>query len=172
MELAGVEVEEYYALNEPVPVKGNLFNGQAVLWAERLKILAPYTTEVARYGTSNGWLDNHVAITVRAVGSGLIYYVGAVLDDVSQSILMDRIALMGTAKTVMAFTKGVKVPGLEVTKRVMRDGKDVYFLINHDNVEKKVPVPWPAKEHLTGSAGTGEFKIGPYGVAIMSPLKK
>jgi hypothetical protein len=54
----------------------------------------------------------------------------------------------------------------------MRDGKDVYFLINHDNVEKKVPVPWPAKEHLTGSAGTGEFKIGPYGVAIMSPLKK
>ena len=172
MELAGVEVEEYYALNEPVPVKGNLFNGQAVLWAERLKILAPYTTEVARYGTSNGWLDNHVAITVRAVGSGLIYYVGAVLDDVSQSILMDRIALMGTAKTVMAFTKGVKVPGLEVTKRIMRDGKDVYFLINHDNVEKKVPVPWPAKEHLTGSAGTGEFKIGPYGVAIMSPLKK
>jgi len=172
MELAGVEVEEYYALNEPVPVKGNLFNGQAVLWAERLKIKAPYTTEVARYGTSNGWLDNQIAITVRAVGSGLIYYVGAVLDDVSQSILMDRIALMGTAKTVMAFTKGVKVLGLEVTKRVMRDGKDVYFLINHDNVEKKVPVPWPAKEHLTGSAGTGEFKIGPYGVAIMSPLKK
>ena len=112
MELAGVEVEEYYALNEPVPVKGNLFTGKAVLWAERLKIKAPYTTEVARYGPCNGWLDNQIAVTVRAVGSGLIYYVGTILDEISQLILMDRVALMGAAKTVMAFPRGGKGSGL------------------------------------------------------------
>jgi beta-galactosidase len=171
-ELAGVEVEEYYALKEPVPIKGNLVNGQAVVWAERLIIKAPYTTVVARYGASNGWLDDQVAITVRAIGSGLVYYIGAVLDEISMAIILDRIALMGSVKTVMAFPKGVILPGLEVCKRISQDGKEVYILINHDKLEKKVPVPWPAKEYFTGSSGTGEFKIGPYGVAIMSPLKK
>ena len=172
MDLAGVEVEEYYALDEPVPIKGNMFNGQAVIWAERLKIKAPYTTEVARYGPCNGWLDNQVAVSVRAVGGGLIYYVGTILDEVSQYILMDRVALMGTAKTVLTFPKGMKIPGLEVCRRVTNDKKEIYILINHDNAEKKVPIPWPAKEHLTDSAGTGEFKIGPYGVAIMTQIKK
>lgn len=171
-ELAGVEVEEYYALDEPVPVKGNLVNGQAVIWAERLLIKAPYTTVVARYGASNGWLDEQVAITVRAIGTGLVYYIGAVLDQISMAILLDRVALMATVKSVMPIPKGVTLPGLEVCKRITQDGKEVYILINHDRVEKKVPVPWPAKEYLTGSSGTGEYKIGPYGVAIMSPLVK
>jgi beta-galactosidase len=171
-EIAGVEVEEYYALNEPIPITGNLFTGQAVLWAERLKTKAPYTTEIARYGPCNGWLDNQPAVTVRAVGGGLIYYVGTVLDERSQSILMDRIALMGTAKPVVTFPKGVRIPGLEVCKRVTSDKKEIYIMINHDPVEKKVPIPWPAKEHLTGSAGTGEFHIKPYGVAVMTQLPK
>ena len=35
--LAGVEVEEYFALAEPVPVKGNWFEGKSLQWAERLK---------------------------------------------------------------------------------------------------------------------------------------
>jgi beta-galactosidase len=171
-EMTGVEVEDYFALDEPIPVKGNLFTGQAVLWAERLKTKAPYTTEIARYGSSNGWLDNQIAVTVRASGSGLIYYIGTVLDERSQSILMDRITLMGTVKTVMAFPKGMLIPGLEVCRRVTQDKKEIYILINHDKVEKKVPVPWPAKEHLTGSAGTGEYRIGPYGVAVMTQLQK
>jgi beta-galactosidase len=171
-EIAGVEVEEYYALDGPVPIKGNLFTGQAVLWAERLKTKAPYTTEIARYGPCNGWLDNQIAITVRGLGSGLIYYVGTILDDRSQSILMDRIALMGAAKTVMTFPKGIQIPGLEVCRRVSPDKKVVYIMINHDPVAKKVPIPWPAKEHLSGNAGSGEFRIEPYGVAVMTQLPK
>lgn len=171
-ELAGVEIEEYYALDEPVPVKGNLFSGQGVIWAERLKVKAPYTTEVARYGPCNGWLDNQIAITVRAIGGGLVYYVGTILDEISQAVVMDRIALMGTAKPVMTFPKGISIPGLEVTKRMAQDGREVYILINHDNAEKRVPVPWAAKEHLSGSAGTGEYTMDPYGVAVMTPLKK
>jgi beta-galactosidase len=171
-ELAGIEVEDFYVLEDPVPVKGNLVNGHAVIWAERLLIKAPYTTVVARYGACNGWLDEQIAITVRAVGTGLVYYIGAVLDSLSMAILLDRVALMGSVKTVLPLPKGVAIPGLEVVKRVTQDGIDVYFLINHDREEKKVPVPWPAKEYFSGSSGTGEFKIGPYGVAIMSPLKK
>ncbi len=85
---------------------------------------------------------------------------------------MDRIALMGTAKPVVKFTKGVRIPGLEVCRRVTSDKKEIYIMINHDPVEKKVPIPWPAKEHLTGNAGTGEFRIKPYGVAVMTQLQK
>jgi hypothetical protein len=137
-----------------------------------LKTKAPYTTEIARYGPCNGWLDNQIAITVRGLGSGLIYYVGTILDDRSQSILMDRIALMGAAKTVMTFPKGIQIPGLEVCRRVSPDKKVVYIMINHDPVAKKVPIPWPAKEHLSGNAGSGEFRIEPYGVAVMTQLPK
>jgi DNA-directed RNA polymerase subunit RPC12/RpoP len=37
-EAAGIEVEEYYALEEPVPVTGLIGNGTGKIWAERLKV--------------------------------------------------------------------------------------------------------------------------------------
>ncbi len=91
-EMAGVEVEEYYSLLEPVPVKGNWFDGVSHLWAERLKPTNENTVVIARYGQSNGWLDDQVAITVNAFGRGLVYYVGAYLDETAQYEMLKRMA--------------------------------------------------------------------------------
>ncbi|MCY2925753.1 MAG: beta-galactosidase, partial [Planctomycetota bacterium] len=60
--LAGVEVAEYYALDEPVPVAGECFTGSATVWAEMLRVRDEAGTRVlARYGASNGWLDGQPA---------------------------------------------------------------------------------------------------------------
>ena len=91
-ELAGLEVEEYYALTDPVPVKGKFFLGTSRLWAERLKLLdTDLTIPIARYGLCNGWLDDQVGLAVHPYGNGMVFYVGAWLDETSQQTLIDQI---------------------------------------------------------------------------------
>src|SRR3546814_9411437 len=65
-ELLGGQVEQYYALDETVPVG----DGTATIWAERLAATAPDTQTVLTYGKSNGWLDGRPAVIRRSVGKG------------------------------------------------------------------------------------------------------
>jgi beta-galactosidase len=162
-ELAGLEVEDYYALLNPIPIKGNLFDGTAKLWAERLKVLdAKLTIPAARYGAANGWLDGEVAIAVHPFGKGMVYYVGAYLDEASQQVLMDHIL-------TTAGIHGMKTPaGIEVRTRQSRAGEEIYFVINHVRTEQTFRLPWPAREHLNQQEIIGELKLPPYGVAILT----
>ncbi|MGC8873649.1 MAG: beta-galactosidase trimerization domain-containing protein [Chloroflexia bacterium] len=73
----GVEVEEYCALAESVPVQGDGISGSATIWAERLRRLSSTTRVLARYGASNGWLDGQAAVAQHPFGLGRVYYVGA-----------------------------------------------------------------------------------------------
>jgi beta-galactosidase len=164
-ELAGIEVEEYYALRDSVPVQGNWFEGVALIWAERLKLLPEgYTQVIARYGKSNGWLDDQVAITVNVSGKGLVYYIGAYLDPLSQRSLVDRLLKN-------AGIRSLSTPeGVEARLRVRPDGQEVYFLINHAPEGRCVPLPWSAHEHLGGSHVSGELELAPYGVALLTQV--
>ena len=47
-EAAGVEVEDYYALLEPVLVQAEGWDGHAQLWGERLRVLTPRTPTSSR----------------------------------------------------------------------------------------------------------------------------
>jgi beta-galactosidase len=162
-ELAGVEVEEYYALLELVPVHGNWFKGEARIWAERLKLRGSTDTQViARYGTANGWLDGHVAITVKAGGRGLVYYVGAYLDADAQQALVDRVL-------ASAGVRGLATPlGVEWRARLGPNKDEVYFVINHTRSEQTVTLPWPAHDHLTGQPAAVALRLDPYGVALLT----
>jgi beta-galactosidase len=166
-ELTGLEVEEYYALDQPVPIKGNWFQGTTNQWAERLKIKEDkYTSVIARYGPSNGWLDNQVAIAVRGYGSagGLVYTVGTYLDETSQDALLERIIEFVPIRKTFEAPKGV-----EVCKRSNETGMDVFILINHERVEQSVPLPWSmAIDHLSTRPITQEVKLPPYGVAVLT----
>jgi beta-galactosidase len=167
-ELAGFEVEEYYALDEPVPVKGNWFTGEARQWAERLKIRNDrYASVIARYLPSNGWLDNQIAIAVRGVGSsgGLVYYVGAYLDDAAQDAMMQRVIEMAPLKPVLPAPEGV-----EVCRRTNPQGTEVYIVINHKKVDETVPLPWMAMDHLANRPVSKELQLGPYGVAVLTKI--
>jgi beta-galactosidase len=163
-ELAGVEVEEYYALDEPVAVEGNWFNGQTSLWAERLKPLeGSHTAPVATYRDANNWLNGQTAITVNALGSGMIYYVGAYLDRESQLDLIDRILQFRNIKPLM-----VTPPGVEVCRRATPDGLQIGILINHTASQLVVALPWPAIDHLSRQRFEGDLQLEPYGVAVIT----
>jgi beta-galactosidase len=167
-DLAGVEVEEYYALEEPVPVIGNWFTGVATLWAERLKPLEDVmTAAIARYGPSNGWLDGQQAITVRSIRSGLVYYVGAYLDEGAQEALFKRIIETTRLKPVMDTPAGV-----EAAVRVTPEGNKIYIVINHTRELQTVTLPWPAHEHLSGRSLRGEIKLAAYGVTVLTPAEE
>ena len=166
-EMAGVEVDDFYALLEPVPVLATWFEGQSSLWAERLTLIGKESARViARYKKSNGWLDGRVAITVNSYGKGLVYYVGTYLDEPAQQILMTR--LLKTAKVTTIVTP----PGIEIGVRTRPDGGNVYIVINHTAEERPIQLPWPAIEHLSGAMITTEFKLPAYEVVVVTPLKK
>jgi beta-galactosidase len=163
-EMAGIEVEDYYALQDPVPVKGNWFEGQSRIWAERLRLLSSSTRIIARYGKANGWLDDQVAISVNSLKNGLVYYVGAYLDETAQQALMTKVLKIARITTISS------PPGVEVSKRVRPDNVEIYFFINHKPVEQPIQFPWPVREHLSGFELPSEFKLEPYGVVIVTPI--
>jgi beta-galactosidase len=166
-EMSGVEVEEYYALQEPVPVIGNWFSGQSDLWAERLILIGEKTAHVvARYGKSNGWLNNRIAMTVNSYGKGLVYYVGAYLDRPTQQVFFKRVLKTANITTI------VTSPGIEISPRVRSNGEVVYIVINHTSSVKILHMPWSSLEHITGTEYTTEFNLPPYGVAVVTPLKE
>lgn len=166
-EIAGVEVEEYYALDKPVRVIGNWFKGETRLWAERLrKTDETLTTKVATYGASNGWLDDQLAITVHPHGAGMTYYVGTWLDDTTQLAFFEHIARTTSIKPRLTIPKGV-----EACRRVTPERDDIWILINHSQIDQIISLPWLAHEHLSGVELDGKFKLVSYGVAIITLVK-
>ena len=107
-------------------------------------------------------MDNQVAITVKGYGSGLVYYVGAYLDNEAQEALFERFLRTAMIKPLMITPQGV-----EVCKRVNLVGEQYLILINHNPIELKVPFPWAAHERLTDQHVEGELTLAPYGVAVL-----
>jgi beta-galactosidase len=164
-DMAGIEVEEYYALDELVPVEGNWFSGHSQLWAERLRPTGQMVAVAARYGSSNGWLDEQAAITVNPWNKGLVHYVGVYLDDEAQQAFVDRVI------QILGLKPPMKVPaGVEVGRRVSTEGQEVFIVINHTREEQAVELPWPASDHLSESSLAGDVTLAPYGVVILTRM--
>lgn len=162
-DLVGLEVEDFFALDEPVPVKGVLINGQSRLWAERLKHVSKLRPSIlARFDKCNGWLDDQLAITASSHGMGMVYYVGAYLDDDSQSAFINTMLAASLIKPL------VTPPGVEHHTRTTPEGAEIHFVINHEREEKILPIPWPAWEHLAGQRVEKVIKLPPYGVAVIT----
>jgi beta-galactosidase len=162
-DLAGVEVEDYYALADPIPVQGKRLQGEARLWAERLRPREGRTLQgMASFGPSNGWLDGQPAITVHPYGKGLVYYVGAYLDEAAQQALVD--SFLENAQLPLLATPA----GVEVRVRTKADGEDLYFVINHTPQEQILSLPWPAYHVLNGEPLQGPWTLPPYGTAVLT----
>lgn len=165
-EIANIEVEEYYPLATPITVIGKMFNnGVSRLWAERLKIIdeSKYTQAVAHFGKHNGWLDDQIAISYNPYGRGGVYYVGVHLDEIAQTRMLDYICDLNGIKPILTTPSGV-----EVCQRVTPDGQKVFIVINHQASEKKVLIPWAARDHISGFSGKGFLALEPYGVVILT----
>ncbi len=158
----GARVEQYYALDKDVPASGSWGTGQATVWAEQLKTLAPDTQVLMRYGKSNGWLDDQPAAVTRKLGKGDITYIGAVLDD----------QLMEAAARWMVQDSGVQpvfgpVPeGVEVSRRI-GNGKQVFILINYAPESRSVKLSRTMKLLLSGKT-SDTVELPQYGVEVLA----
>jgi len=162
-EAAGVEVEDYYALLEPVLVHAEGWEGRAQIWGERLNILDVESTDViARYGVGQGWLTGQPAITVHKYGTGKVYFVGAYLDDAAQDDLFVTILREAGLQPVLETPTGV-----ESCLRVGANGHEVFILINHGAAPQTLLLPWQAWNHLSGEIVT-HLALEPYGVAVLT----
>jgi beta-galactosidase len=163
--LAGVEVEEYYALEAPVAVQFDGLSGQARIWAERLSLLeASRAAVLARYGASNGWLDGQPAVTLNAYGKGLVYYVGAYLDEAAQQALTRRI-LDAAGEQVIETPAGVQWCSLASSTN-----ENVAIVINHTRAAQAVELPGAAHEHLSERDVERVLELPAYGVAVLTGL--
>ncbi|MGA9985209.1 MAG: DUF4350 domain-containing protein, partial [Acidobacteriaceae bacterium] len=163
----GGRVDQFYALDSDVPVIAGSANGTANIWAEQLSVQSPETQVMAKYGKSNGWLDDQPAVITRAVGKGRITYVGAWLDPATLDLLTSHmLERVGVHPILAGAPKGV-----EVCRR-SGDGKTVLILINHNTSEEHVSLPTPMRD-LIGSQGAAVTAVDlpGYGVAVLAAEK-
>jgi beta-galactosidase len=161
----GARVEQYYALEKDFPVAGTWGAGQASVWAEQLKALAPYAEVLMKYGAANGWLDDQPAAISRAYGKGHITYIGAVMDEK----LMTAVAVW-MMKQSGATPSVISVPdGVEVSRRI-GNGRDAYVIINFTRTAQHVALPHPMKSLLQGKQQTA-LDLPAYGVEVLAEAK-
>ncbi len=161
-EAAGAEIEDYYALIDPVEIEGEI-NGQCIIWGERIKILDESNSRIlAHYGEGLGWLTGQPAVTVHNYGKGKVYLVGAVLDDKTQEALFERI--LHEAKLAAPL---VTPPGVECCLREKPDGSRIYILINETTKPQEIALTGSHTNHLTGETGS-QLRLKPFGAAVLT----
>ena len=163
MDLLGARVDQWYAIDKPVPATADGAPGTVDTWAETLSVRSPETSVFATYGASNGWLDGQPLAVVRKVGKGEIAYVGGWLDDASLSKITAGLLRHAEVKPLLP---GVP-EGVEVCVRTTKSGDhSVVILINHNAQSATVQIP-AGMEALVGSSGSGSsVELPKYGVAV------
>jgi beta-galactosidase len=158
----GGRVEQFYAIENGVPVSGQWGNGSASIWAEQLSARAGDVQVLMRYGASNGWLDQQPAAITRSVGKGSITYIGALLDP----------TLMSAAAQWMVETSGVRkifgpIPkGVEVCQR-KGNGRTIFILLNHGETPAQVGLPRSMSDLLHENVVVSAITLPPDGAAVL-----
>ena len=153
----GGRVDQFYALEGPVPVAGKFGRGSADIWAEQLSLRNPAATAPLRYGPGNGWLQGQPAMIERHIGSGELAYLGALLQPRLMRSTVD--ALAKAAGVTPAF--GPLPAGVEVCRR-LGEGHEVFILINHTRADAQVHLP-PGLHKVLGD---GRLGVAPNSVVL------
>lgn len=166
VDLLGGRVVEKYGLANEASVVGMIGAGQAKIWAEMLSAQSPETKTLLTYGpstdtTGNGWLDGKPAMITRAVGKGIITYVGFWPDE---KLLSEMAGAWVEEAGVKPIVAGVP-NGVEVCER-KGAGKTVLIFINHSSTTKQVTVPAGFKA-LVAQDGA-QVTLEKYGVAVFT----
>jgi beta-galactosidase len=164
-DLLGGRVEQFYALNDPVPTSGTITPGNAGVWAELLSTSSPDTQVVLRYGKSNGWLDGQPAMISRKVGKGSITYIGACFDEKG---MVEIARWMQQQFGLTTPLPGVPL-GVEASHRYGTDHV-VTFLVNFSGADQEISLRTPMDDVLQGGA-VQRVHLPVYGVAVLNRRK-
>ena len=159
--LLGAKVEQWYALDKPVPVSGVWGAGMDSIWAEQLSVSSPETKTLMTYGKSNGWLDNQPAAVTRTVGKGSITYIGAALDPAGTRAAVDW--MLSEAGVAPVFPTLPADVDLSIRSGA---GKRVFILTNYAVEAQTITLPNELEDILTGKH-LSTVTLPQYGVAIL-----
>ena len=162
LDLVGARVEQWYALEKPVPIAGEWGSGSSTIWADQLGSLKPDTQVLLRYGVSNGWLDNQPAAVTRHAGKGQITYIGAELD---QPVMAKAAAWM-VAQSGLTPVLPDLPPTVDVAIR-SGEGKRLILLTNYAPNDVTLTLP-AAMQNLLTSQTSSTVTLPRYGVAVLS----
>jgi beta-galactosidase len=157
--LLGAEVEQFYALDAPVSVRGALGEGKANIWAEWLSPKAKDVEVLASWSDPGGWLDGKAAAVTRRVGKGRITYLGGWFDEA----MLARVAARLLAEAKIAPVLPGVHPDIEVSERD-GGGHRLLVLINHGGEAHEVPLPAGAVK-VTGQLDGASLPA--HGVAVV-----
>ncbi len=162
----GAHVEEFYALEQPITVEGEIGKGTALIWAEQLAIDSADVRVLLSYASCNGWLDNQPAAVTRAVGAGRMTYIAAWLDAELMRQVADWLITTSAIETAWANLP----PGVEVCLRIGQDGQPLHIVINHTKQAQTVPLPvmpHALTELLTEQRCESSLSLPPFGTAVL-----
>lgn len=162
VDVLGGRVEQYYALEQPIPVEGMGLSGIASIWAEQLSMRASGDEVLMRYGKSNGWLDGQPAMITRVAGKGRISYLGTLLN----SDLMEWMIRWAADDAGLTPEFPNAPEGIEVSRRVGKD-RTVFIVINHDRDSRTVAVPAGLRDILHHNQVGSSIVLEPQGVAVL-----
>lgn len=160
-ELLGGRVEQYYALEKPVPVSGDWGTEESTIWADLLSTASPDTKVLMRYGKSNGWLDDQPAAITRKVGSGSITYIGASLKGETLTHAVDW--MLTEANLQRKFTNLPE--GVDFALRT-GEGKTILILTNYSNEARTIQLPSTMKDLLHNNT-VSSVTLTKYDVAVL-----
>lgn len=161
VDMLGARVEQFYALDKPVPVTGAWGNTESKLWAEQIGVKAPDTEILMRYGTSNGWLDGHPEAVTRRVGKGRITYIGADMEPAAMKQLASwMLQQSGVAPVLQNLPEDVDV--------AIRsgEGKRILILTNYAAEPVTIELPAPMEDVLHGGT-IASLRLARYDVAVL-----
>jgi beta-galactosidase len=162
----GGHVDQYYALDKPIPITGPLGNGSTAVWAETLVATDPATKVLMTYAPSDApsWFAGKPAAITHAYGKGTITYVGATLDaPLMQSLVASTLASAGMKPMLPNLP-----PDVELMERSSERGARIWILINHGSSVHRIQLPATAIELLNGGTASA-IELAPHGVAVVSP---
>jgi beta-galactosidase len=160
--LLGGRVEQFYALDKPVPVAGSWGSEETKIWAEQLSAKDPATQVPMRYGKSNGWLDGQPAALTRKVGNGSITYIGAALDgETMKSAASWMLEQSGIHPAIAPLPQGV-----DLYVRGNAE-KEVWILINFGEETQQVPVPTGFVNVLEGGRAGSSVSLKRFDVVVL-----
>jgi len=169
-ELCGVEVEEYDAIGRASTCEVELDKALLGLGELRLAghtwcdILQPRgDTETLAYYASD-YYTGKPALTRTRYGLGTAFYCGFMTDTGTMLPLVRYLVESTGLEPWSGLPEGV-----EVARRA-KEGIELTYLLNHTTEPQSVALPGAMFELLTQTNTSSSIELGPYGLAILSPV--
>ncbi|MBB5327974.1 beta-galactosidase [Tunturiibacter gelidoferens] len=158
--MLGARVEQFYALDQPVPVSGMWGDAQDTTWAEQLDITDQATQVLMSYGTSNGWLDGQPAAVTRKVGRGTITYIGTELDTAAMRRAAEwMLKVSGLPRVLPEMPEDVDVA-------IRSNEKSRILILTNYGSEIRVKLPHSMHDVLKGG-DTTSVSLSRFGVVVL-----